>query len=321
MSKREEVAKLAYSWVGKNEKDGSYKSIIDVYNSYLGALPRNIKMKYSWPWCACFWSSIAIYLGYTNIMPIEISCDYLIQKASDMGIWVEDDAYIPNIADAVLYDWDDNGSGDNRGSSDHVGVIIYVDRSSGYMKVVEGNKNDAVGERTLTINGRYIRGFITPKYDKSPVVKSSDGKKSIEEIANEVIIGLWDVGLRRIYLLEAAGYDATRVQDKVNEILNTPDKENPLDPYMAECKATKFKEDLKGCYVTKEKVQLRHGPGNSYKSLAVIPKGSKVYNYGYFSKDNNNRGKWLYVQYSTNDLYYIGFIKYSKLEPDNKKPE
>jgi LysM repeat protein len=32
--------------------------------------------------------------------------------------------------------------------------------------VIEGNKNDAVERRTMQVNGRYIRGFICPKYSK-----------------------------------------------------------------------------------------------------------------------------------------------------------
>ena len=31
---RQKVVDLALSWVGKNEKDGSYKEIIDIYNNF-----------------------------------------------------------------------------------------------------------------------------------------------------------------------------------------------------------------------------------------------------------------------------------------------
>ena len=41
-------------------------------------------MEYSWPWCACTWSALAIKLGYTDIMPIEISCPELIIAAKKM---------------------------------------------------------------------------------------------------------------------------------------------------------------------------------------------------------------------------------------------
>lgn len=31
-------------------------------------------------------------------------------------------------------------------------------------KVIEGNKNDAVEYRTMTVNDKFIRGYITPKF-------------------------------------------------------------------------------------------------------------------------------------------------------------
>lgn len=105
---RQAVADLVNSWVGKNEADGSYKTIIDIYNSYKGAFPRGTKMDYSWPWCACTWSAAAIKLGYTPIMPIEISCYYLIEAAKKKGIWIENDAHVPKVGEGVEIN-DDTG--------------------------------------------------------------------------------------------------------------------------------------------------------------------------------------------------------------------
>lgn len=164
MSKtRNAVVSLAQSWVGKKESDGSYKSIIDIYNSYKGSFPRGTKMQYGWAWCACTWSALAIKLGYTDIMPIEISCHYLIEAAKKMGIWMENDAYTPKPGDAILYDWDDSGVGDNTGTPDHVGTVEKVEGS--LITVIEGNYSNAVKRRVLEVNGKYIRGYICPKYD------------------------------------------------------------------------------------------------------------------------------------------------------------
>lgn len=46
----------------------------------------------------------------------------------------------------------------------------------------------------------------------------ADGKKSIEEIASEVIAGKWGNGSERKCRLEAAGYNYSEVQRKVNEL-------------------------------------------------------------------------------------------------------
>lgn len=168
---RFEVVKLAKSWVGKKESDGSFKSIIDLYNSYTPN-PRGVKMTYAAPWCATTWSALAISLGYTDIMPVECSCGELIKKAKEMGVWEESDSYAALPGDAILYDWDDDGKGDNVGWPDHIGVIEKV--SNGSFTVIEGNKNNAVGRRTIKVDGKFIRGFITPKYIDSVLSESSD---------------------------------------------------------------------------------------------------------------------------------------------------
>jgi hypothetical protein len=88
--------------------------------------------------------------------------------------------------------------------------------------VIEGNKGNAVAYRYIAVNGRYIRGFVTPDY-KAMAKASGSGtaeKKSIEEVAREVINGDWGSGSARKYALKAAGYDADAVQKKVNELLS-----------------------------------------------------------------------------------------------------
>lgn len=221
---RQKVVDLANSWIGKNERDGSYKEIIDIYNNFSGPLPRGVHMRYDWPWCACTWSALAIYLSYTEIMPIEISCGELIKRAKEMGIWVEDDNYKPLPGDGVLYDWGDNGVGDNHGWPDHIGIIDSV--SDKQLTVIEGNKSDSVDIRIIDIDGKFIRGFITPKYPDEETIPLD--RKSVEEIANEVIKGLWGVGSSRKESLTLAGYDYEEVQKRVNEIIRNRKKEKIL---------------------------------------------------------------------------------------------
>ena len=135
---RQAVADLVNSWVGKNEADGSYKTIIEIYNGYKGAFPRGTKMDYSWPWCACTWSAVAIKLGYTPIMPIEISCYYLIEAAKKKGIWIENDAHVPKVGEGVLYYWKDGtnfATTDCTGVPDHVGTVTEVYEKAGYFVV------------------------------------------------------------------------------------------------------------------------------------------------------------------------------------------
>ena len=155
------------SWVGKNERDGSFRSIIDTYNSGLSSAvkkwgTRNVRMQYDWAWCACTVSAAAIAAGVADIIPIEISCPYMINIAQKFGIWVENDGYVPKTGDIIMYDWQDSGYGDNQGTADHVGVVESVNGNT--ITVIEGNKNDSVDRRQLAVNGTYIRGFIVPKF-------------------------------------------------------------------------------------------------------------------------------------------------------------
>ena len=144
-----------------NEKDGSFKKIIDSYNK-LDSLPRGYKVKYTDSWCMTFVSAMVRECNLLDIIPVECSCGKAVEKAQAMGIWQENDAYVPQIGDIIMYDWDDNGNGDNTGWPDHVGIVAEVNGNT--FKVIEGNKNDAVEYRTMTVNGKFIRGYITPKF-------------------------------------------------------------------------------------------------------------------------------------------------------------
>lgn len=62
-------------------------------------------------------------------------------------------------------------------------------------------------------------GFSTYVTTKSGAAVSSAPKKNVEEIAREVIKGLWGNGQDRVNRLKAAGYDASAVQDKVNQLM------------------------------------------------------------------------------------------------------
>lgn len=304
---RTSVLNLAKSWLGKNEADGSHKEIVDVYNSYQGTFPRGVKMQYNWPWCACTWSALAIKLGYTQIMPIEISCEHLINAAKAMGCWVEDDSYIPKYGDAVLYDWQDNGVGDNTGWSDHVGTVSYVNKAAGYFTVIEGNYDNAVKERTVSINGRYIRGFITPKYNDGtePIEPGYEKGLSVDKVAHQVISGIWSKGDERKKLLEAYGYNYDEVQNRVNEILNVPKKQPEAKKIVSTCYARYKDLSLTGIYQTTGDLYCRNDAGTNKKALCVIPKGTKVRNYGFYNLFEGV--KWLYIQFELNGVEYIGF--------------
>lgn len=202
---RSAIVDLAKSWIGKNEADGSHKTIIDIYNSRK-PLPRGYKVRYTDAWCATFVSALAIKLGYTDIIPVECGCPEMVELAKNMGIWQESDTYTPKIGDIIMYDWQDSGSGDNRGTPDHVGIVSMV--SGSIFQVIEGNKNNAVGTRTMTVNGKNIRGYICPKYDEESAGDEPDpicGTCSVT--LKQFLIGAEDPQIKIIQLkLNYLGY-------------------------------------------------------------------------------------------------------------------
>lgn len=210
MSDRNKPIEYLKKYIGIKEGSAEHKAILAVFNN--SKLCTRYKMTVNDSWCATGVSSAFIASGLTNIFPcVECSCENMIKLAKKAKIWVEQDNYIPSTGDLIFYDWDDNGVGDCKSWSDHVGIVVSVINNK--IKVIECNKSNTVGYRTISVNGKYIRGFITPKYNTE--IK----KKTIDEIAKEVIAGKWGNGAYRRQALKKAGYDYNAVQRKVNELL------------------------------------------------------------------------------------------------------
>ena len=221
---RQRVVNQAKSWLGCKESDGSHRKIIDLYNSHK-PLARSYAVKYTDAWCATFVSATSIACGYTDIMPTECGCGKMIELYQKLGRWEENDAYNPEPGDVVFYDWDDNGVGDNKGASDHVGIVEKVVGTT--ITVIEGNCSNSVKRREIQVNGRYIRGYGLPAFEKKATKEDTGAKLSVEEIAKKVINGEYGNGVARKSKLEAEGYNYETVQAKVNEILRSGSTSTP----------------------------------------------------------------------------------------------
>ena len=156
-------------YLGIREGSVEHKAILATFNN--SGLCSRYKMTTKDAWCATAVSSAFIASGLTDLFPcVECSCGNVIALAKKAGIWVEDDAYVPDTGDAILYDWQDSGAGDNTGWPDHIGLVVSA--SGGSIKAIEGNISDTVGYKTIPVNGRYIRGFITPKFSSKATVSA-----------------------------------------------------------------------------------------------------------------------------------------------------
>lgn len=158
---RQKVVGIAQGWLGYNERNGKYRTIIDTYNGHK-PLAVGYKVKYTDAWCAAFASAAFIKAGLTDIGFTECSCPRMLQLYKAKGRWMEKDSYVPSPGDLVMYDWEDSGAGDNTGAPNHVGIVVSV--SGGYVKVIEGNISNAVGYRNLKVDGKFIRGYCLPDY-------------------------------------------------------------------------------------------------------------------------------------------------------------
>ena len=171
---REKIVAVMRGWIGLKRADKSHAPIIDTYNANK-PLPRGYKVSYTDDYCATTVSAAAINAGYTDIMPIGCSCAKLIEQAKKMETWQENDAYVPSPADLILYDWQDGANfaaTDNKGAPDHVGMVEKVVGRT--ITIIEGNMSGGVvGRRTVTVNGRYIRGYICPRYARKATTAAS----------------------------------------------------------------------------------------------------------------------------------------------------
>lgn len=110
-----------------------------------------------------------------------------------------------NVFDGVkVYNYSVIYSAKLQGVSSALLEVCFIDNESD-MTIYQNNKINIISGVALAI----INGFGLEKSDL----------KTIDELANEVIQGLWSNGEERKTLLEAAGYNYQEVQDKVNELL------------------------------------------------------------------------------------------------------
>ena len=144
------------SWIGFNESNGKFRQIIDLYNS-VKPLPRGYAVQYNDAWCATTTSAAGIKAGCSDLVGRECSCEELISWAKKKGIWQEDGTIVPKPGWEILYNWGQNVQ-PNNGVADHIGVVESV--SNGQITVIEGNRNDSVSRRVLSVGNGYIRGYI-----------------------------------------------------------------------------------------------------------------------------------------------------------------
>lgn len=159
------VVEAAEAWLGASEANGSFREIIDLYNSH-EPLAQDYTVTYTDSWCATFVSASAIVSGHTGIIPTECSCQRQIALFQELDCWEENDNYLPLPGDVIYYCWGRQPLfGDCTGWANHVGIVIGT--AGPFIKVIEGNKDDQVAFRYIPRGYFQIRGYGLPDYGKS----------------------------------------------------------------------------------------------------------------------------------------------------------
>lgn len=308
------IVSQAKQWYGFNEADGSYKSIINLYNA---STPSNYyKVKYTDAWCATFVSAVFIAAGMRDLIPIECSCPRMINQMQVMGIWDENDARKPNVGDIVFYDWQDDAnysSTDNIGTADHVGIVTEV--SGNVITVIEGNIHDSVDYRKITVNGKYIRGYGVPKYGNN---SEQDDKPTMKSSFNKVMkqLGIVKEESLNVRLGPGKGYGTCTFSPLPKGVyIGICDEQNGWyyikygekygfvsSEYVAVLEnPTIYRQDLVGAFTTTAELNMRSGAGFDKYIIDVIKKGTTVQSLGQCAVVNGIT--WMIVIYGNKTGY------------------
>lgn len=171
------VLDVMRSWIGYSEANGKFKQIIDLYNSHK-PLARGYAVQYDDEWCDTTVSAAGIKANAVDLIGTECGCEEHVKIFKNKGIWIEDGTITPQPGDIIVYNWDD-ATQPNDGYSDHIGYVESVSGST--ITVIEGNKGEAVGRRSIQVGWGYIRGYARPKYasgETGSTTPSSGGSSS-----------------------------------------------------------------------------------------------------------------------------------------------
>lgn len=159
---RQKVVDIAKSYIGATKGSSKHLELLSIYNGHLPRA-RGYAVKPTDDYCATAVSAWFIKAEMADIFPLECGVGEAQKLAAGKGIWVENDAYIPKAGDAILYDWQDSGSGDNGGWPDHIMLVSSCENNT--IRCVNPNdSNKAISDYSITVNSKYIRGFITPDF-------------------------------------------------------------------------------------------------------------------------------------------------------------
>jgi len=168
----------------------------------------------AYPWCAVFVSWC--FRSEPSILKKSASCTTILNDCKTKGMIVDS----PQKGDIVFFNFSNPKS---TTKAEHIGIVVDVQADK--IITVEGNTSSnnkgsqdnggMVAKRTRT---SCMVGFARPNYIKATNTTPTT-KKSVDEVARDVIKGKYGSGANRKAKIEAEGYNYAEVQKRVNEIL------------------------------------------------------------------------------------------------------
>lgn len=106
------------------------------------------------PWCAAFAMNVLKDAGVLDLSGLSNRnyCPTIVSWAKDKGIWGARGSYQPKPGDAILFDWQGDGT------SDHVGIVEKVE--NGKVITIEGNSSNSVKRNSYDIGSSKIMGYV-----------------------------------------------------------------------------------------------------------------------------------------------------------------
>lgn len=207
MIKPEDILKVARAEIGVTD-DGNNK--VKYNTEYYG---REVEGN-NYPWCCVFVWWVFNHAKASKLFFNGKKCASCTTTRNTMIAQKVED---PKAGDLVFFNF--------LGGSDkveHIGIVEAVN-SDGSITTIEGNTsigNNANGGAVMRRNrkGSYIDSYIRPMYD---VAATKPVKKTNKQVALEVIDGKWGNGDERKRRLNEAGYNYTKIQKIVNDLLRT----------------------------------------------------------------------------------------------------
>ena len=147
---------LFKSWNGLKEGPAVDKKIINPWSKKTGR--KGVKSKTT-PWCAISCASCLIQIG-VKTLSTSAGCTQQMKFYRSKKRF-KSRGTKPAVGDLVFYNFKDSSTS----KSTHMGLVTSVEyKKKGYIYVIEGNKNDAVGYRHISYSSKSIVGFGKPYY-------------------------------------------------------------------------------------------------------------------------------------------------------------